>query len=93
MQNPFEEQQTALLSRMLGNVEKLSEAMTELIVTLEVNHLKSINHYNLKVSDLNQAVQNYALNVKYNLQNQNQDDPNHVAGGDHDTNNTIDPPI
>lgn len=69
MQNPFEEQQTALLARMLGNVDKLSEAMTELILSLE-----SINHYNLKVSDLNQAIQNYALNVKYNLQNQKSDD-------------------
>ncbi|OAV89898.1 hypothetical protein PTTG_28499 [Puccinia triticina 1-1 BBBD Race 1] len=87
MQNPFEEQQTALLSRMLGNVEKLSEAMTELILSLE-----SINHYNLKVSDLNQAVQNYALNVKYNLQNQNQDDANQGAG-DHNNNNSIDPAI
>ncbi|PLW52256.1 hypothetical protein PCANC_01704 [Puccinia coronata f. sp. avenae] len=86
MQNPFEEQQTALLSRMLGNVEKLSEAMTELIVTLE-----SINHYNLQVSDLNQAVQNYALNVKYNLQNQNQDDPSQTA--DDQNANTIDPAI
>ncbi|KAI9609236.1 hypothetical protein KEM48_002944 [Puccinia striiformis f. sp. tritici PST-130] len=31
--------------------------------------LQSINHYNAKTSDLNQAVQNYAVNVKYNIQN------------------------
>lgn len=81
MQNPFEEQQTALLLRTMGNVEKLSEAMSELIASLE-----SINHYNLKVSRLNQAIQNYALNVKYNLQNQDSDQSNqHVdSGGDVD---------
>ncbi|KAI7958144.1 hypothetical protein MJO29_006361 [Puccinia striiformis f. sp. tritici] len=31
--------------------------------------MQSINHYNAKTSDLNQAVQNYAVNVKYNIQN------------------------
>ncbi|KAH9464493.1 hypothetical protein H4Q26_012618 [Puccinia striiformis f. sp. tritici PST-130] len=87
MQNPFEEQQTALLSRMLGNVEKLSEAMTELILMLE-----SINHYNVKTSDLNQAVQNYAVNVKYNLQNEKQENSNQ-ATGDHNSTHGIDPAI
>jgi hypothetical protein len=53
--------------------------------------IQSINHYNLQVSDLNQAVQNYALNVKYNLQNQNQDDPSQTA--DDQNANTIDPAI
>ncbi|POV99471.1 hypothetical protein PSTT_13762 [Puccinia striiformis] len=86
MQNPFEEQQTALLSRILGNVEKLSEAMTELILMLE-----SINHYNVKTSDLNQAVQNYAVNVKYNLQNEKQN--SNQATGDHNPTHGIDPAI
>ncbi|KNF02994.1 hypothetical protein, variant [Puccinia striiformis f. sp. tritici PST-78] len=79
MQNPFEEQQTALLSRILGNVEKLSEAMTELILMLET-------------SDLNQAVQNYAVNVKYNLKNEKQENSNQ-ATGDHNPTHGIDPAI
>jgi hypothetical protein len=37
--NPFKQQQITWLPQMPGNVKKLSKAMTELIVTLEVKHL------------------------------------------------------
>ncbi|KAH9824684.1 hypothetical protein DFH28DRAFT_1063 [Melampsora americana] len=65
MQNPFEEQQTILLSRMIGNIEKLSEAMEELN-----NSLEEITKYNSKVFEFHQALEHYNLNVKYNLENQ-----------------------
>ncbi|KAH9456348.1 hypothetical protein Pst134EB_012549 [Puccinia striiformis f. sp. tritici] len=50
---------------------------------------ESINHYDVDVSDLNQAVQNSAVNIKYNLQNEKQENLNQ-ATGDHNSTNGID---
>ncbi|KAI9605156.1 hypothetical protein H4Q26_003131 [Puccinia striiformis f. sp. tritici PST-130] len=51
--------------------------------------MQSINHYDVDVSDLNQAVQNSAVNIKYNLQNEKQENLNQ-ATGDHNSTNGID---
>lgn len=59
----MEEQQSALLGRIISNVEKLNESITRL------NHsLQLINMSNMNVELASQMWANYARNVKFHLE-------------------------
>jgi len=63
MQNPYEEQQTVLLGRIIGNVEKLNEAM------LELNRaLAEINAHNSNITVVTDMWTHYTRNVLFNLE-------------------------
>ncbi|KAK9451555.1 DASH complex subunit Dad4 [Limtongia smithiae] len=63
MENPHEQVQNALLSRIITNVEKLNEAI---IVLNRV--LQDVNRENMNVELLSQMWENYQRNVLFNLE-------------------------
>ncbi|GAA94277.1 uncharacterized protein L969DRAFT_20408 [Mixia osmundae IAM 14324] len=62
LDNPYEEQQTILLGRVIGNVEKLNDAMIELCTSLA-----EINTYNSNITALSDMWSHYQRNVEFNL--------------------------
>ncbi|GAA5886133.1 hypothetical protein JCM6882_004276 [Rhodosporidiobolus microsporus] len=65
MNNPYEEEQEAILSRILGTVEKLNESMLELNRSIE-----QVNAYNSSTAEVVELWTSYMRNVQWNLQSQ-----------------------
>ncbi|RPA78697.1 DASH complex subunit DAD4 [Ascobolus immersus RN42] len=63
MESPHEIQQTHILSRIIGNVEKLNEAIQALNKALE-----EIQEENMNVEMVAQMFANYRNNVKFHLE-------------------------
>ncbi|KAK9382588.1 DASH complex subunit Dad4 [Kockiozyma suomiensis] len=63
MENPHEQVQNALLSRIITNIEKLNEAVIVLNKTLQ-----DVNRENMNVELLSQMWENYQRNVLFNLE-------------------------
>ncbi|KAK7203740.1 DASH complex subunit Dad4 [Myxozyma melibiosi] len=63
MENPHEQVQNALLSRIITNIEKLNEAVIVLNRTLQ-----DVNRENMNVELLSQMWENYQRNVLFNLE-------------------------
>ncbi|KAK9480101.1 DASH complex subunit Dad4 [Lipomyces japonicus] len=63
MENPHEQVQNALLSRIITNVEKLNEA----VIVLN-RMLQDVNRENMNVELLSQMWENYQRNVLFNLE-------------------------
>ncbi|BFZ61423.1 DASH complex subunit dad4 [Saitoella coloradoensis] len=63
MDNPHEEQQNALVARIINNVEKLNEAVIELNRSLQ-----DINMHTMNVELVSQMWANYHRNVLFNLE-------------------------
>lgn len=62
MDNPQEQQQTALLARIIKNAEKLSDGIAEVSVQLE-----QINRDNVEMELLAQMWENYERNTRMYL--------------------------
>ncbi|KAG4300573.1 hypothetical protein PCANB_002980 [Pneumocystis canis] len=66
MDNPHEEQQNALIARIVMNVEKLNEAV------IEFNRfIQEINMANMNVELISQMWTNYGRNVRFYLEGTN----------------------
>ncbi|GAA5850549.1 hypothetical protein JCM8547_001910 [Rhodosporidiobolus lusitaniae] len=65
MNNPYEEEQQAVLSRILGNVDKLNESMLELNRAIE-----RVNAKNASTAEIVELWTSYMRNVQWNLQSQ-----------------------
>ncbi|GAA6038183.1 hypothetical protein JCM8097_005782 [Rhodosporidiobolus ruineniae] len=65
MNNPYEEQQEAVLSRILGTVDKLNESMLELN-----KEIQNVNGYNASTAEVVELWTSYMRNVQWNLQSQ-----------------------
>ncbi|BFZ53799.1 DASH complex subunit dad4 [Savitreella phatthalungensis] len=63
MENPHQEQQNAIMSRIIGNVEKLNEAVIELNKSLQ-----TINMNNMNVELVSQMWANYSRNAGFYLE-------------------------
>ncbi|CAG8558283.1 11224_t:CDS:2 [Paraglomus occultum] len=63
MENPHEEQQNSLLSRIISNVQKLNDVLEDVNERMD-----EINQYNEKIGVLSQVWANYSRNVMFNLQ-------------------------
>lgn len=63
MENPLEELQSVLLSRMIGNIDKLNEGFLEFIKSLQ-----QINSFNYESNQLISLWISYYRNVKFNLE-------------------------
>ncbi|EPY53558.1 DASH complex subunit Dad4 [Schizosaccharomyces cryophilus OY26] len=63
MNNPMEEQQSALLGRIVNNVEKLNDNVCRLNQALQ-----NINMSNMNVELISQMWANYARNAKFHLE-------------------------
>ncbi|KAG4304835.1 hypothetical protein PORY_001888 [Pneumocystis oryctolagi] len=67
MENPHEEQQNALMARIVANVEKLNEAI------MEFNRcIQEINMANMNVELISQMWANYGRNVRFHLEGTDQ---------------------
>ncbi|QSL66129.1 hypothetical protein MERGE_000504 [Pneumocystis wakefieldiae] len=66
MENPHEEQQNALMARIVMNVEKLNEAI------MEFNRcIQEINMANMNLELISQIWANYGRNVRFHLEGTN----------------------
>ncbi|BGP16433.1 hypothetical protein JCM10213_004011 [Rhodosporidiobolus nylandii] len=65
MNNPYEEEQQAILSRIIGTVGKLNEGMVELNKAIE-----EVNAYNASTAEVVELWTSYMRNVQWNLQSQ-----------------------
>ncbi|BGO91583.1 hypothetical protein NBRC10512_008029 [Rhodotorula toruloides] len=65
MNNPYEEEQQVVISRILGTVEKLNESMLELNRSIE-----QVNAYNASTAEIVELWTSYMRNVQWNLQSQ-----------------------
>ncbi|CAG8544270.1 13555_t:CDS:2 [Funneliformis caledonium] len=63
MENPHEEQQRMLLSRIVKNVEKLNDVLEDMN-----NRIQEINEYNRDIVILSQFWSNYNRSVTFNLE-------------------------
>ncbi|RKP05509.1 DASH complex subunit dad4 [Thamnocephalis sphaerospora] len=63
MENPHEEQQSALIRRVIHNVKKLNEVLEELN-----DRMKDINECNRDIVTLSKIWGNYSRNVMFNLE-------------------------
>ncbi len=78
MENPHEEQQTAIMSRIINNVEKLNEAIVELNRSLQViwfgppeffTNNQETNMNNMNNELISQMWANYGRNAGFYLEN------------------------
>ena len=69
MENPHQEQQNAIMSRVINNVEKLNEAVIELNRSLQ-----QINMNNMNVELVSQMWANYSRNAGFYLENARRQD-------------------
>ncbi|POY74565.1 hypothetical protein BMF94_2326 [Rhodotorula taiwanensis] len=67
MNNPYEEEQVVIISRILGRVEKMNESMLELNRSVE-----QVNNYNVSIAEVVELWSTYMRNVSWNLQAQNE---------------------
>ncbi|KAA8650274.1 DASH complex subunit DAD4 [Aspergillus tanneri] len=63
MESPHEHQQALLLSRIIGNIEKLNES-----VMLMNKNLQEVNIQNMNVELVAQMFKNYQSNVLFHLE-------------------------
>ncbi|KAL4804085.1 DASH complex subunit Dad4 [Aspergillus unguis] len=63
MENPHEQQQALLLSRIINNVEKLNEAVMEMN-----RRLQAVNIQTMDVELVAQMFKNYQSNVLFHLE-------------------------
>ncbi|KAI9470485.1 MAG: DASH complex subunit Dad4 [Benjaminiella poitrasii] len=64
MENPHEQQQSALLARIVANITKLNQSMTELN-----NKLESMNKYNDDVALIGDMWSAYDKSVRIHIEN------------------------
>ncbi|TKA56901.1 hypothetical protein B0A53_01302 [Rhodotorula sp. CCFEE 5036] len=67
MDDPYQEEQEIILSRIIGRVEKINESMLELNRSIE-----QVNGYNASVAEVTELWSTYMRNVTWNLKNQNE---------------------
>ncbi|BGP55637.1 hypothetical protein JCM8202_004898 [Rhodotorula sphaerocarpa] len=67
MNNPYEEEQVVIISRILGRVEKMNESMLELNRSIE-----QVNNYNASTAEVVELWSTYMRNVTWNLTAQNE---------------------
>ncbi|KAI9591751.1 hypothetical protein BDF19DRAFT_389147 [Syncephalis fuscata] len=63
MENPHEQQQSALIRRVIHNVKKLNEVLEELN-----DRMKDVNEHNQDIVTLSKIWSNYSRNVLFNLE-------------------------
>ncbi|KAM0753111.1 hypothetical protein T439DRAFT_323739 [Meredithblackwellia eburnea MCA 4105] len=64
MDNPHHTQQTAILTRIIGNIEKVNESMLALN-----NSVSETNVYNAKTAEVVELWTQYMENIKFNTAN------------------------
>lgn len=70
MENPYEQVQVNVLSRIVGNIEKLNQSVTTL------NHeLENINRKNTNLEIMGQICENYHKSMQFNLEATNNKKP------------------
>ncbi|QLG71980.1 hypothetical protein HG535_0C03330 [Zygotorulaspora mrakii] len=62
MENPYEQVQVNILSRIVGNIEKLNQSVTTLNQELD-----SINTKNRNLEIMGQICENYHNSIQFNL--------------------------
>ncbi|GAA5959375.1 hypothetical protein JCM8115_000092 [Rhodotorula mucilaginosa] len=67
MDDPYQEEQEIILSRIIGRVEKINESMLELNRSIE-----QVNGYNASIAEVTELWSTYMRNVTWNLKNQNE---------------------
>ncbi|KAJ1920374.1 hypothetical protein H4219_001349 [Mycoemilia scoparia] len=77
MKNPYEEQQTAILTRIIGNVAKLNDTLGDLNAKLE-----EINELNTDMVSFSNIWQHYQRNSVIYLNSTNSLQPPNKSGTD-----------
>ncbi|GAA5983428.1 hypothetical protein JCM10908_000283 [Rhodotorula pacifica] len=67
MDDPYQQEQEVILSRIIGRVEKINESMLELNRSIE-----QVNGYNASIAEVTELWSTYMRNVTWNLKSQNE---------------------